>query len=995
MDKLLKKFLCCSCVSMLAAGVFSAPAYGQNGEIFIIEAGADPNDFGGGPTVVDVTGRLGEEITFEIFINNIGPDPLIPVRGYAADFRCVAEGGIFGSVEYVQGSGGVFQFRDDFMFFQIAVAVGVDQSTCPGGGSPAPGGDGTVRYAVGRNKGASDITGLGPLYGGDFALSISADACGTFTIPLLTDLTTPTGGSGLADDESLVIPAFLRDLVIAAAPLNDGCETAIDAGGGGTFAYNTNCAATDGPAGCPAESDIWYSFTTNCAGIMSAEATSGQVAIYDGLTCIPTDAEQRACGSGRQEVLPVGPGEEFLIRLGSVGGGAITGDITIACSPFCDTDADCTDQSDACNIGRCNPATGCFQEPANENASCDDGIFCTINDACDNGTCVGVDNGVGPCDDRDVCTVDACPAGSVDDSECINAPLNGEACDPAGGDACADAGGTCDAGTSICECVSFLRPDLALDVVGAGAGGCAAVGDSGILTVEVNLGPTADNPDRFPAAPAASGAQLFLTYDVGSLVFLGIAQGEFGQPDGTFVFELFESVDEVAGTIDYAVGVSPGDPDHATGAGRVAVITFRILDSEACSTGGGVAFRAHNPPTRLGATDGTSLVPRRQRIPCVLDGDCTLRPAQCFDGSCTYEEDFVDGVFLDPLNADDVGIDRGAPVLNCPFDEDLVFEFTADCDNLAATVQWDTVVGVDGCDGEILECVGFPEGFENGGEFDPGVTVPFSCTVEDRCGNVSTCSFSILNTGEQAVEVNIEVSPSVADNITRCFTFEVSECGEANGDRTVGTTQDVLLGTAGGHLRGHGTATFTVEPGNWECLSVRDAQHTLTSTCAIECIDGVLTAEFKGGPEFNDSCHWLINGNLNSDDVIDVLDFVIWSGGVRNAASCDPFVLDSDITGDGTVNASDFSFILINFLENDKAGCDEACSGGAGARTPGLAEISVRELFNMGYSTEQIRRADVTGDGMVDMEDMAAYVNGDVPQTRKRATRTRGTIGRR
>ncbi|MCH7921263.1 MAG: hypothetical protein IIC50_25245, partial [Planctomycetes bacterium] len=86
MDKLLKKFLCCSCVSLLCAGVLSAPAYGQNGEIFIIEQGTPP--VGGGNTVVDVTGRLGEEIRFDIFVEHVGPDPLTPVRGWAADFPC-------------------------------------------------------------------------------------------------------------------------------------------------------------------------------------------------------------------------------------------------------------------------------------------------------------------------------------------------------------------------------------------------------------------------------------------------------------------------------------------------------------------------------------------------------------------------------------------------------------------------------------------------------------------------------------------------------------------------------------------------------------------------------------------------------------------------------------------------------------------------------------------------------------------------------------------
>ena len=134
MDKLLKKFLYCICVGLLCAGVRSAPVYGQSTEIFVVEAGTNAADFGGGPTVVDVTQRLGETISFEIFINHTGPDLIPELNGYQMNFPCeaVASAGTIGAVDYVQGTGGVFTFRDDFVYFQIDSVVGVDESGCPG-----------------------------------------------------------------------------------------------------------------------------------------------------------------------------------------------------------------------------------------------------------------------------------------------------------------------------------------------------------------------------------------------------------------------------------------------------------------------------------------------------------------------------------------------------------------------------------------------------------------------------------------------------------------------------------------------------------------------------------------------------------------------------------------------------------------------------------------------------------------------------------------------
>ena len=105
----------------------------------------------------------------------------------------------------------------------------------------------------------------------------------------------------------------------------------------------------------------------------------------------------------------------------------------------------CSWLDDTCVIGSCSSALGgCFEEPFNDGGLCDDGVDCTENDRCSNGSCIGtpipgsdectvdldcdddnlctdgvcidtcctfVDNS-DPCDDLDICTVaDRCIAG--------------------------------------------------------------------------------------------------------------------------------------------------------------------------------------------------------------------------------------------------------------------------------------------------------------------------------------------------------------------------------------------------------------------------------------------------------------------------------------------------------------------------------------------------------------------------------------------------------
>lgn len=101
----------------------------------------------------------------------------------------------------------------------------------------------------------------------------------------------------------------------------------------------------------------------------------------------------------------------------------------------------CTQAGNQCNVGVCNEEAGeCQPKPVEDGASCDDGLYCTVGDTCTNGTCEGtardcsgvsdqcntgicneesgscdaipVENGIS-CDDELYCTVeDACNEGA-------------------------------------------------------------------------------------------------------------------------------------------------------------------------------------------------------------------------------------------------------------------------------------------------------------------------------------------------------------------------------------------------------------------------------------------------------------------------------------------------------------------------------------------------------------------------------------------------------
>jgi len=152
------------------------------------------------------------------------------------------------------------------------------------------------------------------------------------------------------------------------------------------------------------------------------------------------------------------------------------------------TMVDCSSLDNACNVGLCNRVSGiCEPAPANEGGPCNDGLFCTVLDRCQNGLCVGSGNPCVPplqcdeatdrcvecfthadCDDANFCTDDDCQDGFCQITPNMIPCNDGNAC--TGNDRCQ--GGTC-AGTPV-DC-SALNTICRLGACNSISGACQPV----------------------------------------------------------------------------------------------------------------------------------------------------------------------------------------------------------------------------------------------------------------------------------------------------------------------------------------------------------------------------------------------------------------------------------------------------------------------------------------------------------------------------------------
>jgi hypothetical protein len=625
-------------------------------------------------------------------------------------------------------------------------------------------------------------------------------------------------------------------------------------------------------------------------------------------------------------------------------------DCTSEC-PSCQANADCAD-SDCCTVDTCDTATGVCSNTAvaltGDNDCCDsasagcndllgtgaqcdsdDGNQCTA-DACSNGGSSGTcgstpttdvcDNG-DDCDFRDICD----GAGN-----CVGTLPGTVPCviDQDCADATGQANFICKDGTCFCP----VTPDLEFVKDNAPADNCYGDGDK--VSVRVVRGVSGD--------PIA-GAQVAITYDPACLDFLSISPGASCDPASNMTMELFESVDEAAGTIFYAVGLTPGNAATG-GAETVACLSFAKVNDTCADCN--LCFTNDNPRhTYLSSDEGQPV----QVIP-----------------HCSKDINAADEI-----------------TLTVPDDQSK----NSGCDSPTAHFTWAAPTASADCGDVVLDCDG-----GTGGEYPQGTTT-LCCTARsvDCPSNSVTDCWTVTVSDQMTLDLTIQLSPIMkGDGIVRCIKFEqYADCIQ---DPQV-FERNILFGGLYDYI-GHYTDTIKKPKGQFSCISARDQLHSLRACylfAAGDCDGGVLSATFKGDPILGGN--WLTQGNLDgwkkdnpnaSHDVIDILDFGQYvsqygATGLDPNTPCGYTGGNADINGDGRVDALDFAFVSMNFLAESKDCC---CPGDQdpAAAPVALTEVSVRDLRTMGMSDLAV--ADLNGDGLVNMEDMANFMQGNVGTTK-------------
>jgi hypothetical protein len=137
----------------------------------------------------------------------------------------------------------------------------------------------------------------------------------------------------------------------------------------------------------------------------------------------------------------------------------------------------------------------------------------------------------------------------------------------------------------------------------------------------------------------------------------------------------------------------------------------------------------------------------------------------------------------------------------------------------------------------------------------------------------------------------------------------------------------------------------------------------------------------------------LIGGNLDGKkagvlygdaNTINILDFGVFMSQLaanpnyepNGDTTCSTAYPHGDINADGVVDNLDYATIVENFLKNSKTACCPPPTGNFTEANP-ITEISVKDLRRMGYTEAVI--ADLNKDGRLNLEDMAAYMQGVAP----------------
>lgn len=266
----------------------------------------------------------------------------------------------------------------------------------------------------------------------------------------------------------------------------------------------------------------------------------------------------------------------------------------------------------------------------------------------------------------------------------------------------------------------------------------------------------------------------------------------------------------------------------------------------------------------------------------------------------------------------------------------------------------------------------------------PQGTTTVTWTAADACGNTSSDTQSVTVNAFNTLAATVQLQGADAGPFDRCITFEFTPTGGGS---------PVVVNETMTFTGGLASQNIDVPCGDYDCITARDTLHTLRKTDSDDfmILGANYSADFTtagGGDE-------LLGGNLNDDAFIDILDFGLFIGqfGTFPGADtpCGTAGPHADISGDGDVDTADYSFIQINFFDFHELRCDGSLFTTGRAHTehlgahaidaaPGggpVLAISVADLYAMGMP--EAAEGDLNHDGMLDTDDMDAFMHGARP----------------
>jgi hypothetical protein len=411
---------------------------------------------------------------------------------------------------------------------------------------------------------------------------------------------------------------------------------------------------------------------------------------------------------------------------------------------------------------------------------------------------------------------------------------------------------------------------------------------------------------------AALGAQVALAFD--TVVLEAILPGAVqNAAKGPFTINPSSTtVDEAAGTMTFFVL----DPTFAgvTTSADVAVLRMRVKDeANDCVRDGLVSFATvGGTATSVAVSGGETVVPNT------------------FD-LAEVNVDFIAPSLTVVPNAVDVPTDAGSVI--------------------GAAIEAPMVTALDNCDPfvDVVRLVTLPDGSTTS---DWPAVFPIGLssvvwTATDDAGNTASETQSINVRNYQLLDAVITVPGATRDsNATdREIRFKVRSTfptatatlyPDVLNQRFVGLVESVPVPVSAGY----------------SCLCAKDLGYSLSAIDPSISIAGTrYRAEFT-----------LVQGDLNNDDIVDIMDFGIFLVHEGQPSSTDGV---ANFNGDGWVNNADFSVIGINYFLTG-LDCGELTAGAPRSR------ISVKELRRLGLG--ELVAGDLNGDGWLDQNDLQQYL---------------------